>query len=503
MKIAVIGSGPASAGACLGLLNGDQKVDIDVIDIGRKLTAQTGTYFTTANQAQWYRDTHNIVHDKSKGWTPEKSYFGNVPDKYNEQLNIYKSDIFGGLSKFWGASFLPFTPEDFETWPLSYKTMEPFYHKILNEVGVTGTKDTLDSYFPGKLYNQRPIKTPKNFDKLEKAIQRQNSEFVVGSPRLALINNSNDYQNSCTNCGKCFYGCYNDSIYSSDQTIQRLIEQKLINYRPKTKLINYKQTNHKVELQLENSSITETYDAVLLGAGCIETTRIVSKSNELENIQIPIIENPVYSVPIFFTKDFFKKDDFQNIIALNNLLIGQLPNAMNPHYIHAQVYPINKYLWNHALRKGFGSLAMNLSSIFQKTISKNVYMMLIYLNGKYSEGSYLRFSSDKDEFHFIRSKESDLLVSNMIENLNQVLKGSGFWISKKLLSPLASGGSYHYSSTFPLNSKGSGIEVSSDGQISDNVFLIDSSTFPSLPAQNHSFTIMANAYRIANKLVNK
>ena len=51
---------------------------------------------------------------------------------------------------------------------------------------------------------------------------------------------------------------------------------------------------------------------------------------------------------------------------------------------------------------------------------------------------------------------------------------------------------------------GSGDEntVSADGQSADfaNLFVVDGSVFPALPAKNLTFTLMANSTRIAEKV---
>jgi choline dehydrogenase-like flavoprotein len=499
MRIAVIGSGPAAAATCLGLCDSDhyQKLDITVFDIGRK----TGRFSSTLNKLKpkWdnstYQQFHSAIRKAGKGWIPEKTHFGDFPIKYSDQA-ILKSDIYGGLSKFWGASFVPFTQTDLKDWPIDEDELSVYYRKMLNHIRITGTKDKLSSYLSDEWINEPPIRAPKPINLLKDVINSgANSSFIAGSPRLAMNNSGAD---GCTYCGHCFYGCYNQSIYSSDQTIDELINANKIRYIPNKQLISFKKKAEDVEIILQDTtnSTLETlhYDKVFIAAGCIETSRIVSASLGIS--QFNIVENPMFQVPIIYT-GYVKSKEFNEYLALNNLLIGRLPGDGVDKYVHMQVYPLNVYLWNHALTKVVGNVGLKLSELAQRTVGKHVYMMLFYLHGDYTKGSTLSFTDDFNTLNFVNGNETNKQSSLVLKQLSHLLRGSGFHILSPLMSKFAPGGSYHYAGTLPMND--SRYYNNDSCAIDEDVYITDSSTFPSLPAQNHSFTIMANAYRIAKR----
>jgi len=65
------------------------------------------------------------------------------------------------------------------------------------------------------------------------------------------------------------------------------------------------------------------------------------------------------------------------------------------------------------------------------------------------------------------------------------------------------GNGFHYAGTIPMRLKPTGkYETDSYGLLygSKRVHVVDGSNFPSLPAKNLSFTIMANAMRIADNI---
>ena len=64
------------------------------------------------------------------------------------------------------------------------------------------------------------------------------------------------------------------------------------------------------------------------------------------------------------------------------------------------------------------------------------------------------------------------------------------------------GWGFHHAGTLPSRLAPGEMETHLDGRLwnSRRVRVIDASVFPSLPAKNHSLTMMANAYRIASDL---
>ncbi len=504
MKIAVVGSGPASAGTCLGLLSKNNTDEVYVFDIGRRLG--NGSTDITIPPSEWkqekYLEIHKNLEKKNKGWVPEKSFFGDYPRKYYPSQSILKSDILGGLSKFWGSSFLPFNENDFAEWPISYSDIQPFYEKLLQEIKITGANDQLGNYFSNEFINDDPVRTPQTIKKLGRIVSSdiKSYGFIAGNPRLALINSG---ENACTYCGHCFYGCYNQSIYSADMTINRLAKDGKIKYVSGQQVISFnKQNSGIIELLIHDLSNGNNdkrfFDKVYIAAGCIETTRIVANSFGLINDPFPVFENPMFQIPLVYMGRV-PTNDFKNILALNNLIIGRLPGNGIDEYVHMQVYPLNVYLWNHALIKGFGSSGIHLSKLFQNTLGKHVYMMLFYLHGKYTGGSTISFNGEDQDFQFHNQTEANSQAKRMIQQLSDTIKGSGFKLLPQFMAPLASGGSYHYAGTIPMNKNK--FSLNSSCSIIDNVYLVDSSTFPSLPAQNHSFTIMANAYRVGSQSI--
>ena len=62
------------------------------------------------------------------------------------------------------------------------------------------------------------------------------------------------------------------------------------------------------------------------------------------------------------------------------------------------------------------------------------------------------------------------------------------------------GSSVHYAGTVPMATTGAKLTASElcESHDFDNVYFVDGTTFPFLPAKNITFTLMANAIRVAD-----
>jgi choline dehydrogenase-like flavoprotein len=61
------------------------------------------------------------------------------------------------------------------------------------------------------------------------------------------------------------------------------------------------------------------------------------------------------------------------------------------------------------------------------------------------------------------------------------------------------GASVHFAGSLPMTADAAALTATPDGRSRDvaNLWLVDGATFPFLPAKNITFTLMANAVRIA------
>ena len=89
-------------------------------------------------------------------------------------------------------------------------------------------------------------------------------------------------------------------------------------------------------------------------------------------------------------------------------------------------------------------------------------------------------------------------IKNLFKAIRKTMNHNGFYIPP--IKPILQKVNSHYTATLPYN--GNKIKVSPLGEVMKDVFVCDSSVFPDSPAVNPGFTIMANAYRTVDKVLN-
>jgi len=102
----------------------------------------------------------------------------------------------------------------------------------------------------------------------------------------------------------------------------------------------------------------------------------------------------------------------------------------------------------------------------------------------------------------IRYEKNDAdAVTDTIRTMRKALRSLGCEVPPGMLKILPNGSSVHYAGTIPMN-KQSAFSCDSQCRSTEfrNLFIADGSTFPSLPAKNLTFTLMANAIRVADAI---
>ena len=85
---------------------------------------------------------------------------------------------------------------------------------------------------------------------------------------------------------------------------------------------------------------------------------------------------------------------------------------------------------------------------------------------------------------------------DLVENLSRALSGSPFLVLPSALVHLKGSGAY----VGGLDPTAGPLAASNTGELLPGVHLLDGSLFPRIPAQSPTFTIMANAHRIATSV---
>jgi choline dehydrogenase-like flavoprotein len=90
-------------------------------------------------------------------------------------------------------------------------------------------------------------------------------------------------------------------------------------------------------------------------------------------------------------------------------------------------------------------------------------------------------------------------VAAALRRIGRALRALGCLVPPGLTHIRPMGASVHYAGTLPMRREPHPFTTSPECRSHDfpNLFLVDGATFPALPAKNLTFTLMANAVRVA------
>ncbi|MDH3468842.1 MAG: GMC oxidoreductase, partial [Gammaproteobacteria bacterium] len=196
----------------------------------------------------------------------------------------------------------------------------------------------------------------------------------------------------------------------------------------------------------------------------------------------------------------FSADSYQY-----HLLGVAIVSQDNADYVHGQITTLKTALLHpiiqklpldlrtateitRALHSGLGLVNLN----FHDTRREENYVTLDVSEPKLRPRLVIRYSPD--------SKEPSR-VKTALRKLKRFLWKLGCIVPPGMAHVRPMGSSVHYAGVLPMSAEKKPLTTDSHGRSHDfeNVFLVDGSTFPYLPAKNLTFTLMANATRIARE----
>jgi len=495
MKIAVVGAGAAAFGVLSALLK-KRDLDVVVFDIGETIASAP---LSDSSSDEFY----NQIYKKIRllyplKFPPPKTHFaGQIPRQaVGRRLKIFKSESFGGLTNYWGATMLPFTGREMARWPIAKEALEPYYQKVAEIAGLAGRDDALNQYFIRDFSTRPPIRSTSMLSYLDETVNRNKNKgqfkIVSGLNRCGLETRE-ERPNHCVYCGECMAGCFKDAVYSARQTIKKYLENPRVRY-VKDKVVRVNKKSGSLEIETKSGLKKGDFDKIFLGAGCLHSTEIVMRSIGLRD-KLTVADNAVYVFPIFYLDKLPSQARCRDYLSLCNIILGCIPKNDQEHFAQVQVYPNFDYLWRYNIPAKLWPMVRPILLFFRP----RVFWGRLYLHSDYSQAYSIELENNQLKMEQIRGANPASRVKLLMSSIRSAVNHQGFYLPP--IPPLRQRVNSHYTSTIPYN--GEKIKISSLGEVMPDVYLCDSSVFSDMPAINPGFNIMANAYRVADKVINE
>lgn len=494
MKIAVIGTGAAAFGALTALMKWKKRPSIDLFSWETQFTPRS---LEDKDHRTWSPEDFDRVHQNIQATTgrkfpPPKSHFGELVPRHATRTKhtFWRSATDGGLTKNWSASLLPFSDHDFAEWPITRKDLQPYYQDIAEQVGISGERDALNAHFGDDFVNRPPIgATPLSAHLIEAVNSLGASDgFAAGINRVGL-DTRHDSATGCVSCGGCFYGCFKKSVFNAGHAIEKItsMAEPSALRRIQDRVVRLKPHRGSVTIDTLRDSFTG-YDRVICAAGCLGSAEIALRSEGMTGDGIQLIDNTIHIFPLLHP--FGRRSGTpEAYTAIANVIIGQ--QAKDRPYCEAHVAPLPDYLLRFYVPGGWWTAIQPIAH----ALRSRVMFGKLYMDGSVSPRFTARLGKNGNlKLEAGTDVPPDDAGKDTLKDLAGILIRRGFILP--YFTSFRAATSSHYAGSLARHLPGD----SRLGEVLPRVHFVDSSVFPNSPAQPLTFTIMANASRIATEL---
>ncbi|MCI0654312.1 MAG: GMC family oxidoreductase [Methylococcaceae bacterium] len=427
----------------------------------------------------------------------------------------------GGLAEAWTGGCYPFNEHELEDFPFSYNEIEPFYARVAGRIGISGENDDLAPSVPFHPGLQEPLKLDQHSALLLSLYRGKKRTFQsklgcrIGRARQAVLSRDSGDRQSCDYLGRCLWGCPRNALYTPAVTLKECLKHPQFTYTNGhyVRYFRYNDSRRIETIVLQavdgQNSREIPVNTLVLAAGTLGSSRILLESVFRESGEVirlhGLMDNRQILVPflnLFMLGKSFEAQSYQ----YNQLAMGF--DAEHPkHYIHclitalktSMIHPIvDKFPFDlktslHLFRNLHASLGL-VNVNFHDTRRRQNYLTLDITNNP--EHPILKV-------HYCAPENERQRLDSALKRVKQALFRLGCIVPPGMAHLRPMGASVHYAGTLPMtNDRAGKWSTGPDCRSNDfkNLFVVDGSTYPFLPAKNTTFTLMANAMRVADIL---
>lgn len=536
-KITVVGSGASAVHFALSALKKGHEVT--VLDVGYNApeTVKPGDTFNRLKCG--LKDPVNyflgeqfesvVPPDYSKeiyGFPPNKQYIFKHPAGFTETSTGFEplfSFARGGLAQAWTGGSYPFDDNDMKDFPIDYKDIGPYYEEVAERIGVIGVEDDLSRFFPfhknllpGLELDEHSRLLADTYEKKGDRLKKKLGVYM-GRNRTAVLSIDKNGRKACDYSGRCLWGCPSDSLYVPSITLDQCLGFSNFTYIPHRLVTHFKYDAQNRITAVVARPLTDDrkedveypVETLVLGAGTLSSSNIYLESVYRAEGKIlklhGLMDNRQILVPFINLKLIgkpYKPESYQ----YHQLAVG-FPSEDGSDYIHGQVTTLKTSLMQPVLQSM--PLDWKTATFLGRNLHTALGVININLSDTRREENYVTLRPRQSpsnrlstfEIHYAPPLDEKKKIAYSMKKVKKFMSGLGVLVPPGQAHVRPMGASVHYSGTLPMSAERGPHTLSPNCKSHDfdNLYIIDGTSFPFLPAKNLTFTLMANAARVADK----
>jgi ferredoxin len=520
----VLGSGPAGVACASELLSRGRKVIL--VDPGRRLppdrAALAEDFRLVPDRERLLKRLRNFRRDLPPAMQEAKLPFSssylyddldcNLPAQI-ENAKVLRSLASGGLSAVWGATVIPMARESFRNWPITRDELEPFYRKAADLIDVPVVDDDLTPHYPNYGDGAPTALSEQGAQLMANLLNNRSAlagdGIIFGRSRSAIGSRYAVNASGCVYCGLCMYGCPYNAIFNAEYVVDRLRSNPRLAHHAGRIAVGFKESVANVEVRLRrlDTRATETLvcERLFVACGAASSLQLVASAQKMFDRTFYLKDTQLISMPLFLRRRC-RPGPIPKASALGQVTIVLHEHDLCDVSIHLQIYGFNPFITD-LLRGRWGNLFI-VERLLQPLLNQMMVVMA-YLPSQLSgriAATVTPASSPDDELGSVsfigeantRTQQAIRLIGRKLTAHRRAL---GAWPALALTQVAIPGFSNHLGACLPMRANPQPGETDRWGRPHGlrRVHVVDSAGFSDLPAEHLTYTIMANAMRIAGR----
>ena len=384
----------------------------------------------------------------------------------------------GGLSNIWGAGILVRNEREMPKFAPVWPEMEDAYRSLLGLIPHVGVNDQTSVRFPWSDNGQSAPQSKRFFD-VVKNLQSSKSDVLFGWPRIAL----NNAMGQCIRCGGCLHGCPEDLFFNSKNELKSLELVGLCSFATGP-VLRITSENSGILVELPSKKISG--ERVFLAAGPIGTPALLQRSGLCGN-EIKVKDSAVFYCG-FFNQRRANGDEFE--FTSSHLVAFADKSGENDFQL--AIYESNaEYL---SRLSSLVHLPVNSVKV-PKSIVNRVNAGIGFLDSSVSGDLSVQYINGRTIVTRNQPKDLGKRARQIVKRVSNATREFGVRAIPNFVLVPSAGSGYHSGSSMPIG--GEMVEYSGSLRDNPNIFIVDATSLPEVNAGSHTFTAMANAFRIA------
>jgi len=453
------------------------------------------------------------------GIPPHKQYIFDVPTGFHWRATGFEplvSFAQGGLAEAWTGGCYPFNDAELGDFPFGYGNLEPYYSEVARRIGVAGVQDDLSRFIPHHAHLHAPPHLDAQSAALVRAYDRHRRALngrlgcYLGRTRVATLTADRDGREACDYLGRCLFGCPRDALWVPSITLRECRTYRAFHHEPGWFAQHFETDEGGTIESLLASPVDGgserrfTADRYVLAAGTLSSARMVLATVARRTGTPPVLsglmDNRQVLVPFLNLR--MLGQGFDPATYQYHLLGLGIAAAVPREYIHGQVTTLKTALMHPIMQALPFDLATSAAVARACHAALGVVNLNFHDTRRPDNTVSLERGSDDAAALTIRyhpdGTEGPRIAAGL-KTLRQALRRLGCLVPPGMQHIRPMGASVHYAGTLPMSDVPRPWTTTPDCRSRDfgNLWIVDGSTFPFLPAKNVTFTLMANAARVA------